>query len=722
MLLFLKNGCMGKFLKFVGVLALLGVIVGVFYLKTPSVPKMESDIIREEAAKYDVRIIRDEWGVPHIFGKTDADASFGFGYAHAEDDWKHIQQSLMGARGKASQYMGKDSAPQDYLYDLFKVREAVEEKYLTDLKPETRAIVKAYADAINLYALEHPEKVSPGILPVNEHDVVAGYTWMTPFFYRLDGKLEELFTDENKPAVSPWQQQTSLNLPEAVRGSNAFAVAPSRSDDGHTRLVVNSHQPMKGLYAWYEAHMVSEEGLNLAGAGFPGTPILAQGVTPNLGWTHTVNQPDLVDVYVLETNREKKPTQYRLDGEWRDFEITKSKFRVKLFGPFSLPITRDVLWSEHGPVLETPTGYYAIRFAGLGEVRAVQQWYEMGKATTMEEWRETLEQNGVLSFNITYADKEGNIGEIYNARMPRRIEGPDWSKALPGDQSKLIWTEYRDVLDLPQIWNPDCGWLFSANATPFKITDEACNNKREGFSTTMGLEPRMTNRARRSLELFEADAEITEEELLRYRADTKYHPESQVMQMVVELVTTQSDDPLIKEAQEVLRNWDGDTAKESRGAALAVITGTRALGYEYILPEANPMEMLKKTASELKERFGRIDPEWGEINRIQRGDVDLPLDGAPDILRAIYADRDGIIKDGVMNAFAGDTHIMYADWDEAGDLTLKSIHQYGAATIDEESPHYNDQVSLFARGEYKHMPMTLEEVLPKATRDYRPGQ
>jgi len=290
------------------------------------------------------------------------------------------------------------------------------------------------------------------------------------------------------------------------------------------------------------------------------------------------------------------------------------------------------------------------------------------------------------------------------------------------DQSKLIWTEYRDISELPQIWNPDCGWLFSANATPFKITDEVCNNRREDFSETMGLEPRMTNRARRALALFEPDKQITEEELLRYRADTKYHPESAVMQMVVELVTTPTKDPLIKDAQEIIRNWDGDTRRDSRGAALAVITGTRALGYEYIKPEADPMEMLKKTAEELMARFGRLDPEWGEINRIQRGDIDLPLDGGPDVLRAIYADRDGISKDGVMNAFAGDTHIMYADWDKAGKLTLESIHQYGAATMDENSLHFADQVPLFARGEYKPMPMTLEAVLPSATRDYRPGQ
>ena len=708
--------------KLLGAVALIGILsIPVCWL-TPKGPKIDAEAIRAAASSYDARVIRDQWGVPHIFGKTDADASFGYGYAHAEDDWKHIQESLIGARGMSAQYKGKASAPQDYLFDLFKVREAVDAKYLTELKPKTRSIIKAYVDAVNLYAVEHPDEVLPGVMPITEKDVVAGYTWMTPFFYRLDGKLEELFTAENKPAVSPWQQTSSLNLPEAVRGSNGFAIAPSRSTDGHTRLIVNSHQPMKGLYAWYEGHLVSEEGLNLAGAGFPGTPILAQGVTPNLGWTHTVNQPDLVDVYALDVDDEKKPKRYKLDGEWQDFEIMKSKFRVKLFGPFSLPITRDVLWSQHGPVLSTPTGHYAIRFAGLGEVTAVQQWYEMSKAQNMDEWRGALEQNGVLSFNIIYADKVGNIGEIYNAKMPKRIEGPDWDKVLPGDQSKLIWKDFRKVSELPQLWNPDCGWVFSANATPFNITDAACNNQRSDFSETYGVEKRITNRSRRALTLFENDSSISEQELLRYRADTKYDPRSLLMQMVVELAAVQSDDPLIQEAQDVLRNWDGDTRKESRGAALAVITGTRALGYEYIETEGDPLEMLKKTASELKERYGRIDPEWGEINRIQHGDVDMALDGAPDVLRAIYADRDGISKTGKMNAFAGDTHIMYADWDEAGTLALKSIHQYGAATTDETSPHYNDQVPLFAKGEYKAMPMTLDEVLPYATRDYRPGQ
>jgi len=718
---------MKKYIPYGMLILALIFMTALLYLWTPSVPEYDANSLRKRVQDYNVRIIRDQWGVAHIFGKTDADSSFGLAYAHAEDDWKTIQEVVIASRGMSGQYFGKDKAPTDYLFDLFKVKDFVEEKYETEVPDYVKAIARAYADGLSLYAAEHPDVVLPGVLPMREQDVIQGISWATPFFYRLDGQLEDLFKADDKPAVSPWQQTSEvdhkvLGLPEAVRGSNAFAIAPARSEDHHTRLIVNSHQPMKGPYAWYEAHVVSEDGLNFAGAGFPGTPILTQGVTPHHGWAHTVNQPDLTDVYLLEVDNEKRPRQYKLDGKWKAFERSHSKFRVKLLGPLSLPVKRDVLWSDHGPVLSTPSGHYAIRFAGLGEVGALEQWIDMSKAQNLDEWRAAMAKNGVLSFNITYADKHGNIGEHYNAKMPNRIEGPDWDTILPGDQSRLIWTDYRDPSDLPVIWNPHCGWLFSANSTPFRITDNMCNNERSDYSSTFGIETRMTNRALRSLALFSPDDSLSEEELLRYRADTRYDPQSQIMQMVVELVSLNFDEPLLKQAQDVLRDWDGDTHQNNRGAALAIITGTRALGYEYIEAERDPVDTLRETAHDLMERFGRLDPEWGAINRLQRGDIDMPLDGAPDVLRAIYADRDGIAKDGVMNAFAGDTHIMYADWDEKGVLKLQTIHQYGAATLDENSPHYNDQAPLFARGEYKDFPMTLDAVLPHATRDYHPGR
>ncbi|MDG1666838.1 MAG: penicillin acylase family protein [Hellea sp.] len=712
---------MKNYLRPVVIFFLLALMTGVLILSTPKAKKLNENEIFDAASKYDARIIRDTYGVPHIFGETDADATFGFGYAHAEDDWETIQDVLISARGMSSQYKGRATVATDYLFDLFKVKEAVERKYDTHINTDTKAVIKAYADAINLFGLENKDRVLDGVLPVTEADIVAGFTWATPFFYRLDGQLEDLFTSENKPEVSPWQQQSNMNLPEAVRGSNGFAIAPIRSDDKHTRLMVNSHQPMNGPYAWYEAHVVSKN-MNFAGATFPGTPILVQGVSPDLGWTQTVNAPDLVDIYSLEVDNVNRPTKYKLDGKWNKFEKSWSTFRVKIWGPFSFPIIRSIIWSAHGPVLKTPTGVYAIRFSGLQEVGAIQQWYDMSKAKNIDEWKKAISQNGVLSFNITYADKEGNIGEVYNARMPKRIEGVDWTKHLPGNTSELIWDKYLSTDKLPQLWNPSCGWLFSANSTPFKITDPVCNNNRSDYSNTMGIEERFTNRARRSLALFSSDSEISESDLLKYRADTFYDTNSELMNLVKFLVNTVTKDPLVIEAQQVLNEWDGDTKKESRGAALAVITGMRTLGYEYIKNEQEPIEMLIKTAKELKERYGRIDPQWGEINRIQRGDYDLPLDGAPDILRAIYADRDGISKNGVMNAFAGDTHIMYADWDTEGVLDLKSIHQYGSATLDSSSEHYDDQVKMFTNGEYKNMPMYLEDVLKVKTRDYRPGK
>ena len=712
---------MKKYLLGALALILVALIAAAAYLWTPVERTFDADEARSVAGQYNARIIRDDYGVAHVFGETDADAHFGFAYAHAEDAWEVMEETLMAGRGMAAQYRGQADAPGDYLYDLFRVEDVVAEGDL-GIPDDVRAIIQAYVAGLNLFGAEHPERVTPGLLPVTEDDIHAAVMWITPFFYRLDGYLEPLFSETDSPQVSPWQQTSFLDLPEAVRGSNGFAVAPSRSEDGHTRLIVNSHQPMNGRYAWYEIHLVSEEGLNIFGGTFPGTPVIPQGITPNTAWTHTVNRPDLVDIYKLVVDDEDDPQQYKLDGEWKAFDRAESRFRVKLWGPFSLPIKRDALWSEHGPVLSTPNGHFALRFAGLGETAAVEQWYRMNKAQTLEEWREALDINGVLSFNIVYGDRDGNIGTIYNGRIPNRIEGPDWNGILPGDDSRLIWEGFRPVSDLPQHWNPECGWLFSANATPFMVTDEACENQRNDFSATFGIEDRITNRSRRAVALFRPDESITREELLRYRADTLYHPESLLMQLVVTLVGMPSDDETIQAAQDVLRNWDGNANQSSRGAALAVITGTRTLGYEYDDGGEPSLEILKTVADELDAQFGRIDPEWGEVNRIVRGDENHPLDGAPDVLRAIYSDRDGVANEGYLNAFAGDTHIMVADWAPDGTLRAESILQYGSATVDEASPHFDDQVEMFSKGEFRTLAMTLEEVLPTAREDYRPGE
>lgn len=723
----MTNGSTMKFSRIFLIAMPLLLIALAIWLKTPN-PKYDGESIRATAAEYDARIIRDNWGVAHIFGKTDADTSFGLGYTHGEDDWETLQEVIMTSRGMSAQYLGSkknlvglEAPVQDYLYDLFKVKEAVERKIGTEVSPKAQALAKAYADGLNLWAVENPGRVLPGILPMTDIDVLAGYTWATPFFFRMDEELQLIFAEGEAPPVGPYQSSHHYTH-GTVLGSNAFAIAPSRSEDGHTRLVVNSHQPFVGPYAWFEAHVVSEEGLNLAGGGFPGTPILAQGVTPTHGWAHTVNKPDLTDMFKLETDRDKNPKKYKLDGEWVDFEISKARFRFKILGPFSFPVSKTMRWSQHGPVLETDSGYYAIKFSGLQEVGALDQWYAMSKADTLDKWKAALDMNGVLSFNVVYADKEGNIMTLYNARMPERKLGPEWQGVLPGDDSSLIWDSYYPVSALPQIYNPESGWLFSANSSPFFVTDEGHNNVRENYPEEFGIEPRMTNRAQRSLALFSADDAISADEVLKYRADGTYQPGVHIRDMQQKIAAMTFEDATLQKAQRLIKNWRGSTEVEDRRAAIAILTGMNAMGFE-LKDDKMPLEdALKKASSELLEVYGRLDPQWGEVNRLRRGDVDLPLRGGPDTLRAIYGMYENFVENKGLTAVAGDTHIMIADWDENGDVVVQSIHQFGAATLDETSPHYADQAHLFAREEYKNMPMTLEEVLPLATRDYRPGQ
>lgn len=294
-------------------------------------PKVEDLIPKEK--KYDVRILRDTWGVPHIYGKTDADVAYGLAYAHCEDDFKTIQQTLLLARGIQASIKGSDAAPFDYLVKLFRFREIVEEKYETDLSPETRAICEAYADGYNHYAALHPEKVIPEVLPVTGKDIVAGFVIMTPSFFGFQGAVQRLFGSKRAREVS---QKVTVGNGNFLNnylpiGSNTFSIAPSRTPDGKTHLAVNSHQPWTGQTAYYEVRLKSEEGLDIAGGIFPGSPVVLLGHNHNLGWAHTVNSPDLIDIYVLEINPDN-PNQYKFDGKWRDLEVSEVKIKVKLWG------------------------------------------------------------------------------------------------------------------------------------------------------------------------------------------------------------------------------------------------------------------------------------------------------------------------------------------------------------------------------------------------------
>ena len=693
-------------------LLLVGLIAVIAHDRWSQPPAPARGTLIAQAARYQARIQRDHYGVPHISGPTDPDVAFGLAFAHSEDDFATIQDAALIARGELASVQGAKGAVTDYLVRLLKVRETVAEHYDSALPADARAVLQAYADGVNYYAALHPEKVEPGLLPMTGQDVAAGFVFRTPFFYGLDHVIGKIM------APVPKASQVAMVMTGSVPiGSNGIAIAASKSADGATRLLVNSHQPYVGPVAWYEAVLDSGQGWHVAGGFFPGSPFMLHGHNAHLGWANTVNAPNVSTVYRLDVNP-ANPDQYRFDGQWKNFEKGDAAIRVKIFGPLIWTVHRPLLWSAQGPVLKTDHGLFAVRYAGMGEARQSLQYYRLNKAANREEWLEAMRLQALPSINYIYADENGNIGYVYNGQFPVRAEGRDWTEVQPGDRSDLIWHGYLPFERVPQIWNPKSGYVFNSNNTPFEATGAEDALKRTDFSPTMGIQNDMTNRAYRAQEDFGADAAITAEAFRGYKFDIAYSERSDMALKIAEVVKVDAgSDSDLSAAQALLKGWDRRTKTDSRAAALAVLMRTEA-AHSDSHPDVPPIEALRHAIKTLKTHFGRIDPEWGQVNRIRRGSLDLPIDGGPDTYRAVY----GVAQtDGTLNAVAGDTLIMFVTWDKAGALSSDSINQFGSATLDSHSPHYADQTPLFVAMKTKPVLFTQSQLAGNVEADYHPG-
>ncbi len=669
-----------------------------------------ADLIARASA-YDARILRDTWGVPHVFGQRDVDVAFGIGYAHSEDDYATIQEVSLAVRGKLAMLKGKEAAPGDYVVNLLRVWPAIEARYETDLPADVRAVIEAYADGVNRYAADHPEQVAGGMLPFTGKDVAAGFLFKFPFFYGFDKTLKQVV--EGKPVLT-----------HVPTGSNGVAVAPSRSEDGATRLLVNSHQPYTGPVAWYEAVLNSEEGWHVAGGFFPGAPFMLHGHNEQLGWANTVNAPDLVDVYRLTIN----PTninQYQLDGQWHDLEQSTAWLWVRLWGPLLLPVPKTVWHSAHGPVMRTEHGDFALRYAGMNEIRGATQVYRLNKARNRDEWQAAMALQAIPALNYIYADKQGNDGYVYNGLFPARSVGVDWSGVLPGERSELIWQKYLPYEQVPQLWNPPSGLVFNANATPYHASETTDDLKPADFPVSMGIQTNLTNRARRLQETYGRDRRITATEFREYKYDLAYSQDSALAATVRAMLALDAssgtpEDAELIDAQTILKTWNRRADAGNRAAALALLAATPIVRArdEGIAP-AELRTSLLAAAKTLKQHFGRLDPEWGEVNRIRRGVADQAIDGSHDTLRSVWGEAQA---DGRLKAIAGDTYILFVEWDTQGKLSSESIHQFGSATLDTTSAHYADQLPLFVQRKTKPVWFTAEQLTGHIAREYGVGK
>ena len=673
--------------------------------------------------KGDLVIHRDTWGVPHVFGKTNSDAAFGLAYAISEDDFTTIQDLLLATRAKTAFYKGKDSAPIDYFVKFFDFP-GLGEKYYPAMDDEIRSVIDGYVRGLNYYASLHPKEVNYNIFPIRGEDIIAGYMMSVSSFIRIPSRLREVLGSERRRKVSEAQPQKEI-AEEEVKGSNAFAFSPARTADGSTILVANTHQPWTGPQAWYEAHVKSEEGWNVAGGFFPGAPVPTVGFNEHLGWTHTVNRPDLEDIYVLEMHP-TDPLKYRFDGEWLTLEERTIKLKVKLRGFLRVTVKRKVYRSVHGPVVKTDHGVYAIRYAGYDMAGALDQWLHMGLAKNKAEWDTAMARHELPMFNSIYADREGNISYVYNAALPLRNPAYNWSLYLPGDTSATLWTNYLPYDKLPSVTNPLSGFVQNCNATPFTTTVGQGNPDPDVFPRSMGIERHATNRELRAMELFGTDESLTLDEILRYKYDMQYSEQSAVAREIRELKQAElPQDSLMKAALDVLFRWDLNTDPENEQAALGVLTFHGRLTKQLIRNASrNPsmedvLASLRASAEFMMKHHGRLEIPWKEVNRLRRGDVDIGMGGGPDVLHAMYG---RIEEDGTATGIAGDSHIIVVKWNADGSMETQSVHPFGSTTSHPESPHYADQSPLFAERRLKKLWFTEEEILANIEQSYYPGE
>jgi penicillin amidase/acyl-homoserine-lactone acylase len=454
----------------------------------------------------------------------------------------------------------------------------------------------------------------------------------------------------------------------------------------------------------------------VSGGLFPGSPVVFKGYNENLAWSHTVNSPDLVDIYELTINPNNE-NQYLLDDKWVEFEKETLPIKVKLWGPIKWTFKRELLWSKHGPVIKANHGTYSIRYSGEGLIGQLEQWYKMNKSTNLGEFKESMAMMQIPMFNTLYADKLSNLFYIYNGLIPKRVEGFKWDGILPGDKEELIWNSYYSFKELPQVTNPKSGYLQNCNSTPYLATVGG-GNPQKILPDNTGIEDFQSNRAYRANELYGGDKSITKQEFYDYKYDT-YYSQNSVMKYALDqfLKDAKTDDKQLLEALELLRNWNLSNQKENTAAALALLTfkityNIKDFQYDY----QTIMKQFKESVDFLINEFGQIDVPLGELQILKRGEVMLPLDGGPDLLRAVYSKMINNRK----VATHGDCFFQMVDWDQNGNLSVKSIHQFGSATLDENSKHYSDQAYLFSNKEMKPSWIELDSIKNYLKTSYTP--
>jgi acyl-homoserine-lactone acylase len=667
-----------------------------------------------------VTIYRDTFGVPHIHAPSDEEVAYGLAWASCEDDFLTVQEQMLAIKGKYGQVRGREGVVADFGIKFMGIHEYARKNTYHMLSDKMLKILRHYADGVNTYAALHPgEVLLRSAFPIEPHDLVAGYLLG---LVEISGAGADLQKIMNGQII----KDLKSNFP---RGSNGIAISRRRSTENMTYLAINSHQPMEGWYSWYEAHLMSDEGMNILGGTFPGGLTIFHGTNEFLGWAHTVNYADFSDVFKLDMHPNKK-LHYSVDGSWYKLKVQPLWAWMKVWGPLKIPIRRKMYKSIYGPAFKTDHGFFAWNFAARTSVKAVEQWYRMNRARNFSDFKEALETLAIPCTNIVYADRDDNIFYISNGRFPKRNPKWEWREVVPGDTSATIPSFAPVPLDsLPMVLNPSSGYVFNTNHTPFLATAEGENPEKKASFDVMGYEDVewQNNRSARFQELISHYDRLSYDDFKTLKYDRRYPSKLRQYSMQNQelLLNLEPDEfPHIENSICQLNYWDRMTSPGNLTAALFEIAlgQLRSLHYNESPGDQRTVDKhlcaraVEKATEIMNKSFQTTEIPLSDVVRHARGKVSIGLGGGSDVLAAIQSRP---WKNGTYKAVSGESYIQLVRFTADGSPMIESVNAYGSSA-EPSSPHYTDQMELFVNQELRPMHLALDKVQASAVSVYHP--
>jgi acyl-homoserine-lactone acylase len=641
-------------------------------------------------------ILWDNYGVPHVYGVDNQGAFKAFGWAQMQSHGDLILRLYGQARGRAAEYWGEDYLESDQWVVTMGVPERAKTWY-QEQNSTFRTYLDAFATGINSYAQEHPELIDDEVevvLPVTGEDVLAHVQRVLNFTFVVDPET-----------VADLGSQGKQSKPEQSKGSNGWAIAPSHSKSGNAMLLANPHLPWSDLFLWYEAQ-ITAPGIDAYGATLVGIPVLAIAFNDNLGWTHTVNTFDGWDLYELTLAGDG----YLFDGKVRNFKQKTAEIKVKQADGTMRSQELTIQSSVHGPLIKQEQGKaLALRVVGLDRPGVLEQWWDMAKANNFQQFEAVLKRLQLPMFTVMYADREGHIMHLFNGQVPIRSQGDFayWSGIIPGDILDTLWTKIHPYEDLPRIVDPPSGWLQNANDPPWTTTFPKAISPEDypSYIAPQGMD----FRPQRSARMLAEDSQISLAEMIAYKHSTRMQMADRLLDDLLPALRQEGSQQATKVA-DVLESWDRQTNADSKGAVLfaawleetdfdTLFSKPWQANSPLTTPDglANPQQAVTKllaVATQIEQDYGAIDVPWGEVFRLQYGNIDLPANGGPGDLGIFRVVDFMPIEDSKdFQGFEGDSFVAAIEFSQP--VKAMALTTYGNSTQSNSST--SEQLKLFAK-------------------------